>query len=147
VLACLTAFAGMVNFALMINVLSSCFDEAYERFSIREERMLKEQLMSELNFRGFECNLGGSSVLAEPLASVTHTDNAKSEVMVPGKLERVLTFPDPKSQPSSLKSRHSQFSGRNPDGHEPNELILMLTRVLCQLIEHKVEIKKFGYGK
>jgi len=49
----------MINFALMINVLGSCFDEAYLRFSKREEQEFKEQLMVELNSGGFEVTLEG----------------------------------------------------------------------------------------
>jgi len=43
-LACLTAIIGIINLALMINLMGSCFDEAYTRFLSREEQDFKRRL-------------------------------------------------------------------------------------------------------
>jgi len=135
----------MINFALMINVLGSSFDEAYMRFSAREEQQLKEQLVVELHSGGFECNLGKSSISeAETLVS----EKGEAEPMLPGKFDPVLTFPETKSLPPIPESPRSHISSRTTDRCKPKELTLMLSKVLSQLIEHEFEIQKTsGYGK
>jgi len=46
-LACVTAIVGIMNLAFMINLIGSCFDEAYTRFLSREEQDFKKRLESE----------------------------------------------------------------------------------------------------
>jgi len=46
-LACITAIVGIMNLAFMINLIGSCFDEAYTRFLSREEQDFKKRLESE----------------------------------------------------------------------------------------------------
>jgi len=48
-LACVTAIIGIMNLAFMINLVGSCFDEAYTRFLSREEQDFKKRLESQLD--------------------------------------------------------------------------------------------------
>jgi len=47
VLACCTAIIGIVHIAFMVNLVGSCFDEAYTRFLSREEQDFKKRLEEE----------------------------------------------------------------------------------------------------
>jgi len=44
ILACITAYAGIFNLTIMVNVMGSCFDEAYTRFLTNEEKNFKKEL-------------------------------------------------------------------------------------------------------
>jgi len=46
-LACVTAIIGIINLAFMVNLVGSCFDEAYTRFLSREEQDFKKRLEDE----------------------------------------------------------------------------------------------------
>jgi len=48
-LACVTAYAGIFNLTIMVNVMGSCFDEAYTRFLTKEENNFKQQLGVEMD--------------------------------------------------------------------------------------------------
>lgn len=48
-LACVTAVIGIMNLAFMINLVGSCFDEAYTRFLTREEQDFKKRLESQMD--------------------------------------------------------------------------------------------------
>jgi len=48
-LACVTAIIGIMNLAFMINLVGSCFDEAYTRFLSREEQDFRKRLESQLD--------------------------------------------------------------------------------------------------
>jgi len=50
-LACVTAVIGIVNLAFMINLVGSCFDEAYTRFLSREELDFYKRLEDEWNYK------------------------------------------------------------------------------------------------
>lgn len=43
-IACITAYLGIIQLTMTINVLGSCFDEAYTRFLSTKERDFKKQL-------------------------------------------------------------------------------------------------------
>jgi len=43
-MACITAYVGVLQLTMSINVIGSCFDEAYTRFLDKKERELKAQL-------------------------------------------------------------------------------------------------------
>lgn len=47
-LACITAYMGIFNLTIMVNVMGSCFDEAYTRFLTKEENNFKQQLGVEM---------------------------------------------------------------------------------------------------
>jgi len=47
--ACVTAVVGIMNLAFMINLVGSCFDEAYTRFLTREEQDFKKRLESQMD--------------------------------------------------------------------------------------------------
>jgi len=51
-LACIAAFMGIMNLTLIINVMGSCFDEAYTRFLDNEERDFKMRLELEMGPKG-----------------------------------------------------------------------------------------------
>jgi len=53
-LACVTAYAGIFNLTIMVNVMGSCFDEAYTRFLTKEENNFKMQLGLEMNMNSWE---------------------------------------------------------------------------------------------
>lgn len=48
-LACVTAVVGIMNLAFTINLVGSCFDEAYTRFLTREEQDFKKRLESQMD--------------------------------------------------------------------------------------------------
>jgi len=48
-LACVTAYMGIFNLTIMVNVMGSCFDEAYTRFLTKEEKNFKKQLGVEMD--------------------------------------------------------------------------------------------------
>jgi len=48
ILACVTAFMGIINLTFIINIIGSCFDEAYTRFLSNEERDFKKRLELEM---------------------------------------------------------------------------------------------------
>jgi len=50
-LACVTAMIGIINLAFMINLVGSCFDEAYTRFLSREELDFKKKLEDEWDIK------------------------------------------------------------------------------------------------
>merc|ERR1719233_2239679 len=47
-LACITTIIGIINLAFMINLMSSCFEEAYTRFLAKEEYEFKLRLEAEM---------------------------------------------------------------------------------------------------
>lgn len=51
-LACVTAYMGIFNLTIMVNVMGSCFDEAYTRFLTKEEKNFKKQLGVEMDCTG-----------------------------------------------------------------------------------------------
>merc|ERR550534_3476189 len=53
-LACVTAYLGIFNLTIMVNVMGSCFDEAYTRFLTKEENNFKMQLGVEMNMNSWE---------------------------------------------------------------------------------------------
>jgi len=48
VIACITAYSGIFNLTIMVNVMGSCFDEAYTRFLTEEESKFKEKLCEKM---------------------------------------------------------------------------------------------------
>jgi len=56
VLACVTAYAGIFNLTIMVNVMGSCFDEAYTRFLTKEEKNFKKQLGLEMDCDGWQAD-------------------------------------------------------------------------------------------
>jgi len=48
VIACITAYSGIFNLTIMVNVMGSCFDEAYTRFLTDEENKFKEKLCEKM---------------------------------------------------------------------------------------------------
>jgi len=53
-LACVTAYMGIFNLTIMVNVMGSCFDEAYTRFLTKEEKNFKKQLGVEMDCTGWQ---------------------------------------------------------------------------------------------
>merc|ERR1719419_880967 len=49
VIACITAYSGIFNLTIMVNVMGSCFDEAYTRFLTEEENNFKKQFVREVD--------------------------------------------------------------------------------------------------
>jgi len=48
-LACFISYAGIFNLTIMVNVMGSCFDEAYTRFLTKEEQNFKKQFVHEVD--------------------------------------------------------------------------------------------------
>jgi len=48
VISCITAYSGIFNLTIMVNVMGSCFDEAYTRFLTEEENKFKEELSEKM---------------------------------------------------------------------------------------------------
>jgi len=48
-LACITCYLGIFNLTIMVNVMGSCFDEAYTRFLTKEEQNFKKQFVQEVD--------------------------------------------------------------------------------------------------
>jgi len=48
-LACFISYAGIFNLTIMVNVMGSCFDEAYTRFLTKEEQNFKKQFVQEVD--------------------------------------------------------------------------------------------------
>lgn len=53
-LACITAYTGIFNLTIMVNVMGSCFDEAYTRFLTKEEDKFKQQLGVEVEVESWD---------------------------------------------------------------------------------------------
>jgi len=47
-IACIAAYTGIFNLTIMVNVMGSCFDEAYTRFLTEEENKFKEELCEKM---------------------------------------------------------------------------------------------------
>jgi len=47
-LACFICYAGIFNLTVIVNVMGSCFDEAYTRFLTKEEHEFKKQFVKQL---------------------------------------------------------------------------------------------------
>jgi len=47
-IACITAYTGIFNLTIMVNVMGSCFDEAYTRFLTEEENKFKQELCAKM---------------------------------------------------------------------------------------------------
>jgi len=47
-IACITAYTGIFNLTIMVNVMGSCFDEAYTRFLTEEENKFKQELCQKM---------------------------------------------------------------------------------------------------
>jgi len=71
-LASITAFMGIINLTLIINVMGSCFDEAYTRFLTIEERDLRKQLELEMGVKGSQKQRRSTLVIKKtlPLATI-----------------------------------------------------------------------------
>jgi len=67
-LACFTAYMGIINLTFIINVMGSCFDEAYTRFLAKEERDFKKRL--ELEMTGGRAEKTGTDS-PDKMASIT----------------------------------------------------------------------------
>jgi len=64
-LACFTAYMGIINLTFIINVMGSCFDEAYTRFLAKEERDFKKRLELEMSGGGSESLTGVETSIKE----------------------------------------------------------------------------------
>lgn len=142
--ACITAYIGILNLTFMINVLGSCFDEAYTRYLTREELALKEQLIAELHagdirMSGMFGKTGNDAFIAEP------NDELSTDILEPlvkyipalkvhGKEE--IAWPNKqRSQSTKVRERVSQ-----------KELILKLTKLTSLLMEYDFLDHSYGYS-
>jgi len=74
ILACFTAYMGIINLTFIINVMGSCFDEAYTRFLAKEERDFKKRLELEMSGGREETKTGADiSPREEPMGEVKKT--------------------------------------------------------------------------
>jgi len=83
ILACFTAYMGIFNLTFIINVMGSCFDEAYTRFLAKEERNFKKRWELEVNGGKEEQKTGSETSPREKPSS----ERSKT-------LEKRKTFPE-----------------------------------------------------
>jgi len=147
ILACVTAYIGIINLTFMINVLGSCFDEAYTRFLTREERALKERLISELCTEELErglaetCRKTKTKTLVAAMSGDLGAASAmpSEKPMISGKITKKVGIQSI-YQPSSVRLK----SNSNESGLQ--DLVLKLTRLLGRLIENDLTIQSHGYA-
>jgi len=151
-LACVTAYIGIVNLTFMINVLGACFDEAYTRFLTKEEKILKEQLYSEIHSHGLKNNrvLPNNPECEEPDTFSRDISPAKAKQRVESYLvnssPRSKTFLAKEFEHPLYTSLSSEIGTNKPDGKNLRELTLKLTELAGQLIKNDSTILTSGYG-
>jgi len=144
-LACVTAYIGIINLTFMINVLGSCFDEAYTRFLAREEQKLKERLILELSneelkrdltetvtkpTRGvFPAEMRGDLATASAIHTKEPTGARNEKVSITSVCKSTSLSPNTILNESSVK-----------------RLVLKLTKLLGQLIESDFSIQSNDYA-
>jgi len=52
--ACFISYAGIFNLTIMVNIMGSCFDEAYTRFLTKDEQNFKKQYVREVSKETYE---------------------------------------------------------------------------------------------
>jgi len=75
-IACITAYTGIFNLTIMVNVMGSCFDEAYTRFLTEEENKFKQELCDRMKVNS---NSDVSSCLTGSVVAKTDSSDSSYE--------------------------------------------------------------------
>jgi len=146
-LACVTAYIGIINLTFMINVLGSCFDEAYTRFLTREEQKLKERLILELSNEELKRDL--TERVAKPTRGVFPSEmkgDQASVCEIPTNKPKFSVERNEKVSITSVCESISLSPNTILNESSVKRLVLKLTKLLGQLIENDFSIQSNDYA-
>lgn len=143
-LACITAYIGILNLTFMINVLGSCFDEAYTRYLTREELALKKQLVAELHSE--DRSLPGMFNKNRNEAFIAQlNDELRTDILGPS-VKYVPAVNVHGKEQIAWPNKQRLQSTKARERLSPKELVLKLTRLTTHLMEYDFLDHSYGYG-